>query len=195
MKTVLLASAAAVLALAAVGPAAAQRGPGGGFGGASITLFDGPNYQGPSRTFGADVPNMADQGYNDRAQSARVQGRWRVCEDSRLRGRCVELSGDVPDLNQVRLGAAISSIEELNRGLRRDPDDYPPGQFQRPPGGFGQGGRPNPGQSLDGRSASFFPNPPQGQFRNADDFCRRLGFSGVIYADDRGQLRDVLCRR
>jgi hypothetical protein len=119
-----------------------------------------------------------------------------VCEDSRLRGRCVELSGDVPDLAQVRLAAAISSIENLNRGggfgQGGPGGGYGPGQG----GGFGQGGgRPSPGQSLDGRSASFFPNPPQGQFRNADDFCRRLGFSGVIYADDRGQLRDVLCRR
>ena len=177
MKTALLAAAALLLAAT---PAAAQRG------GPSITLYELPNYQGGSRSFGADVSNMADQGFNDRAQSARVNGRWRVCEDSRLRGRCVELSGDVPDLAQVRLTAAISSIEDLNRG----------GGFGGGYGGgnFGGGGRPNPGPSLDGRSVSFFPQPPPG-FRNADDFCRRMGFSGVVYADDRGVLRDVVCRR
>ena len=209
MKTVLFATAAAILALA--GPAAAQRGPGGASmggasvgGGASITLFEAPNYQGPSRTFSADVQNMADQGFNDRAQSARVQGRWRVCEDSRLRGRCVELSGDVPDLAQIRLTVAISSIEDLNRRGGGPSGGYggggygqggPGGFGNGPGGGYGGGPRPNPGPALEGRTASFFPNPPAGPYRNADDFCRRMGFSGVIYADDRGQMRDVLCRR
>jgi hypothetical protein len=188
MKSALVIAAASLMALAAA-PASAQRGR------PSITLFDAPNYQGQSRSFSAGVQNMADQGFNDRAQSARVVGRWRVCEDSRLRGRCVELSGDVADLVQVRLTAAISSIEDLNGGFGPGGG----GGFGPGPGGgagFGPGGgRPNAGPVLEGRTATFFANPPQGQFRNADDFCRRMGFSGVIYADDRGQLRDVLCRR
>ena len=204
MKTALLVSAA-VLAFAL--PAAAQRGPGQGGPpglaprGPTITLYEAPNFQGQSRSFTADVQNMAEQGWNDVAASARVQGRWRVCEDSRMRGRCVDLSGDVADLAQVRLSRAISSIESQNpesgygyggggyQGGGRPPYGPNPG----PGGGYGGGMGVSP--SLEGRTASFFPNPGQGPWRNADDFCRRMGFSGVIYADDRGLLRDVLCRR
>ena len=90
-------AAVALAALAAL-PAAAQNRGGGG-----LTLFEGPGYQGQSRNFTATVENLADHGFNDRSQSLRVQGRWRVCEDSRLRGRCVEVSGDIPNLSDLGL--------------------------------------------------------------------------------------------
>ena len=184
-------------------PPTQSRGP-------MITLYALPDYQGPARSFSADVDNMADQGFNDLAQSARVQGRWQVCEDARMKGRCVELSGDVPNLAALRMTVAISSFQNLDRpqGGRdggRDGGGFG-GAFGGAfggPGGRGpgspydyRGGPPLPGPSLDGSTASFFPRPPAGPYRNADDFCRRLGFSGVIYADDRGVvLRDVVCRR
>jgi hypothetical protein len=193
MKSLILASA--VLLAAATGAAAQvrQTGP-------SITLYEGPNYQGQARAFSTNVDNLADQGFNDRAQSARVQGVWRVCEDARMRGRCVEVSGDVPNLAALRLTAAVSSIEDLNRGRGAGggfPGNAGPGV---PPRGDDNRFRPDPrgfaGETLDGRTASFFPRPAAGPYRDAADFCRRLGFNGVIYADDRGQqLRDVVCRR
>ncbi len=183
MKMSIVASGAALAVLALAGPAAAQRG-------ASLTLYEGVNFQGPSRSFSGGIENLADQGFNDRAQSARVQGRWRLCEDSRMRGRCVDVTGVIPNLADLRLTAAVSSFETSGGGG----GNFAGGGNFSGGSNFG-GGRPNPGQGMDGRSASFFPNPPPGAYRNADDFCRRLGFSGVIYADDRGQLRDVLCRR
>jgi hypothetical protein len=55
---------------------------------------------------------------------------------------------------------------------------------------------PPVGRSLDGRTVSFFPEPPPGAHRNGEDFCRALGFAGLVYADTRdGGLRDVVCRR
>lgn len=193
-----LAASAAIVALVAVGSADAQprgdRGGGGVGGRPQITLYAQPDFQGPSRTFSAGVDNLADQGFNDFAQSARVDGRWRVCENSKLRGRCVELSGDVPNLAAVRMTVAISSFENLGGGIGGRPGNGPGGNNG---GGFGggNGGGNFGGQRVDGRGVSFFPNPQPGPYRNADDFCRRMGFSGVVYADDRGQLRDVVCRR
>jgi hypothetical protein len=200
MKT-LVAAAAVALAVASSGAASAQpRGPAPRGGqGPRITLYELPNFQGLSRTFTADVDNLADQGFNDRAQSLKVEGRWRICEDARLRGRCVEVSGDVPNLGDLRMTVQVSSFEDLGRD-RRDRDD----RFGRGPGGGfnggfnpgGNAGRDFAGPAMDGRTVSFFPQPQPGPYRSADEFCRRLGFSGVVYADDRGPgLRDVVCRR
>ena len=204
MKTLLALSAAVALAALAAGSADAQirGGDRGGDRGRNpgITLYDLPNFQGPSRSFASGVDNLADQGYNDRAQSIRVEGLWRLCEDARLRGRCVEVSGDVPNLGDLRMSVTVSSFAPLG-GF---------GGGRPPGGGFDRPDRPGPnpgplpprgpggyaGDSLDGRTATFFPRPDPGPYRNADEFCRRLGFNGAIYADDRGRnLRDVLCRR
>ena len=193
---------------AAPGPAAAPAAPPANRG-PMITLYQLPNYQGEARSFSAGVDNLADQGFNDLAQSARIQGRWQVCEDAHMRGRCVELSGDVPNLAALRMTVAISSFENLDR---------PPAPASRYGGGFPgagtapgfgdrggppyddrnspYGGGPFAGPSLDGATASFFPRPAPGPYRTADEFCRRLGFTAAIYADDRGpDLRDVVCRR
>ena len=116
MKT-LLAVAGIAAAVLAAGSASAQprQGGQGGFqlgAGSSITLYDLPNFQGQARTFNNSVDNLADLGLNDRAQSAKVQGRWRVCTDSGLRGRCVDLTGDVPNLATLGVTAAISSFQD-----------------------------------------------------------------------------------
>jgi hypothetical protein len=203
MKTFVIAS---IAALAVAGAAAAQpRGP-------SITLYEGPSYQGQSRTFGTSVDNLADQGFNDRSQSLRVQGRWRVCEDAHLRGRCVEVSGDVPNLNALNLTGQISSFESLDRapqyggGYDRRPYEggggYDRGPYAAGGGGFDRGPydrddrRDFAGPRMDGAGVSFFPRPQPGPYRDAQEFCRRMGFSGVAYADGRGrEIRDVVCRR
>ena len=220
MKTLLAATALAALAATAIGAGAATAQPPRQGGGSSITLYDLPNYQGGSRTYNAGVDNLNDIGLNDRAQSARVQGRWRVCTDAGLRGRCVEVNGDTPNLATLGVTAAISSFEDLNRGQQqqsggrdyRNQGGYPGnqgnqggyggGQGYGGPGGLGGYGPPpaydrnNAGQSLDGAGATFFPRPAPGPFRTGDEFCRRIGFNGAIYADDRGRdIRDVLCRR
>jgi len=187
-----LAAAVATAGLAA-GAASAQ-----GRGGPRITLYELPNYQGQARTFTAAVNNLADQGFNDRAQSARVEGRWRICEDARLRGRCVELSGDVPNLAAMRMTVAISSFESLGGFVGGRPGGGFDGRPGRPGGGFGggPGGGDFGGPNMAGRTATFFPNPQRGPYRDANEFCRRMGFSGSVYASGRGaDINDVLCRR
>ncbi|HTK36012.1 MAG TPA: beta/gamma crystallin-related protein [Caulobacteraceae bacterium] len=220
MKTLLTVAAVAATVLAAGAASAQPRGQGQGQGGPgpagspgpaapagpSITLYDLPNFQGAARTYTAGVSNLAAIGLNDRAQSARVVGRWQICEDANFRGRCVELAGDAPNLAALRMTAAISSFQSLDRPQ----NDAGRGGFNggaigpRGPApddrGFGDRGggldRAFAGPVLDGRSASFFPRPAPGPYRTAAEFCRRLGFSGVIYADDRGfEIRDVVCRR
>jgi len=213
MKTLFAAAGLAALLAAAAGVAAAQpQGP-------RITLYAGPSYQGEQRSYVTGVNNLADVGFNDRAQSLRVQGRWRVCEAASLRGRCAEVTGDIPNLSILGLTGSISSIEDLNRAGDRNggfdrgaplptPGPGPNGGYLdrgplqgRPSADAGPRGPYVPGgdfggPSLDGRTASFFPRPEPGPYRTADEFCRRLGFAGSIYADDRGRgLRDVVCRR
>jgi hypothetical protein len=200
MKTPVLASVLAISALAAVAAGSALAQPrGGGQGGPAITLYDLPNFQGPSRTYFNGVDNLADLGLNDRAQSAKVQGRWRLCTDAKMRGRCVDVNSDIANLATIGVTAAVSSFETVDRpgggyggGYDRNRDgDRGPGFG--PPGGFN---RNLSGPSLEGTRAVFFPRPQPGPYRGAADFCRRMGFRGVLWADDRGfEIRDVLCER
>jgi hypothetical protein len=204
-KTVLVALAA-VAVVAGAASAQAQQGYGQndyrGRDDARITFFEQPNFQGRSFTLDRDDDNFVNDGFNDRAQSARVTGVWRVCEHVNYQGRCEELRDDVRDLNRIGMGGTISSANLLRGG----------GGGGRPPwddaGGFG-------GQRLEGRTAVFFPEPrfrgrdlPAGKL-SADMFCRRMNLGASIHsAADRGRgmgpdgrdfngpvLRDVLCRR
>src|SRR5688500_18234676 len=96
---------AAPAALALAGAAHAQRGP------ATATLYELPNSQGRSVMITQSTPYLGRWRFNDRAQSARFQGRWRVCEHDEFRGKCQEISGPVPDLTTYALYAQISSME------------------------------------------------------------------------------------
>ena len=62
----------------------------------------------------SEVTNLPKQ-YNDRALSLRIQGRgaWQVCSDSDFRGRCVVVDRDIPDLRQMGLGEAVSSMRPV----------------------------------------------------------------------------------
>ena len=65
--------AAIALSLAA-GAAHAQRGP------ATATLYELPNFEGRSVTVTESTPDLGRWRFNDRAQSARFEGRWRVTD-------------------------------------------------------------------------------------------------------------------
>jgi uncharacterized protein YcfJ len=60
---------------------------------------------------------MDRTGFNDRAQSAVVQGgSWQVCEDARFEGRCVVLQpGEYPSLSDMGLGHEISSVRAVEQ--------------------------------------------------------------------------------
>ncbi|WP_332771984.1 beta/gamma crystallin-related protein [Phenylobacterium sp.] len=191
--------ALAALAAALAGAAEAQPYRPGGGRGPSATLFEGPNFQGRQITLHAFSDNLKDTGFNDVAQSAKFQGRWRVCDDSRYRGRCQDVGGEVADLNQVGMALKISSLQ-----------GYFEGAWDR--GGWG-GDRP-----FEAATGVLFPYPSVAGYdvasggAAANAFCRSVGLGSSAYYDSSERapraldgegrymgetniLRDVLCRR
>jgi hypothetical protein len=220
MKNVALGLAA--LALVAVAtPALAQRWEdrdrGRGGGGGIVELYSLPGFQGERRTFSYDIANLADTGFNDRAQSVRIRGRGEVqfCQDKDFRSRCVVLSSDEPDLNRIGFASTISS-------LRRPYGDWGSGggwgddDWRRGRDDWGRGGGSDRADAT-GRTAAFFARPSvNGEplsascgggwgggncaREQADQFCRRQGYRGSAYAaTGRSRfgeaLEDVLCVR
>ncbi|MBI1199303.1 MAG: hypothetical protein GC203_15690 [Phenylobacterium sp.] len=190
---------AAALALAVAGQAQAQPR-----GAPTATLYEFRNFQGRSITITQPTADLGDWRFNDRAQSARFQGRWRICEHDDYKGRCQEVSGDVADLTTYGLMGQISSIEPALRG---------PGG----PGGYYPDRRPD-GRGVEGTRTVFFPRPTIGGLdvaagdRGADVYCRRQGLGSAIWYDSSERarqavgpdgeltgrstvLRDLLCRR
>ncbi|HEY8617046.1 beta/gamma crystallin-related protein [Phenylobacterium sp.] len=206
---VLAAVAAGLLAGAAEAQPRGGRGP-------SATLYDRPDFGGRSVTLTGQVGNLSNYGFNDRAHSLRLEGRWRLCEHANLDGRCVELTGDVPELNTMNLAERITSLEPIGRGggggrPGRDDDD-------RPGGGWGPGGGRPDRSGVEGARNVFFPRPQvrgmdlAAGSNGANAFCRRQGLGPAAHFDSserapralgpEGQvtgpspvLRDVLCRK
>lgn len=77
-----------------------------------LILYERPDYRGRSREVNDAESEISD--FNDRAQSARVVGAWQICEHRDFRGRCVTLTGDVPDLDTYRLRNAVTSARPVN---------------------------------------------------------------------------------
>ncbi len=67
---------------------------------AQITFYEGENFRGRSFSATQTVWDFQPTGFNDRAQSAVVDGgSWQVCVDARFEGRCVVLRpGSYPSL-------------------------------------------------------------------------------------------------
>lgn len=201
-------SAATLLAgalLALAGVAAAQPLGRGG----SATLYEGPNFEGRSVTITAPAANLDEWRFNDRAQSARFQGQWRICEHDAFRGRCQTVSGAVADLTTYGLMGQISSLAPAVGEAGGGWDDGPRG---RPP----RGGRDTRG--IEGARTVFFPRPTVDGLdlaagdNGANRFCRSQGLGPALWFDSserapqalgpEGQivgrssvLRDLLCRK
>jgi Beta/Gamma crystallin len=199
----LLAGVAAVAALGASLPAAAQQD--------SITLYEQPGYLGRSVTITDSTPNLATRQFADRARSARVVGSWTVCADANYAGACQEMNtGNVPFLHLMQLDRTIASV-------RRTDENEGGGQYDDGQSQF------DPGDGVDGQDVTFFTRPSYngsdvaagtGNTKPAADaFCREAGFTTSVYAGrTRAQssntvnaetgararsfaLRDVVCRK
>lgn len=192
----------AFAALAMVSAAQAQP-----FRGGSATLYDQPNFQGNSVTITQSAPDLGKWRFNDRAQSARFQGRWQICEHDNFRGRCQEVRGDVANLHTLGLMAQVSSMEPAGRPGGGGPVVPGPGF----PGGPGARG-------IEGATTVFFPRPTLGGIdvaaggRGADMYCRRQNLGSAVWFDSSQRasqaigpdgemigrstvLRDLLCRK
>ncbi|HWA64079.1 MAG TPA: beta/gamma crystallin-related protein [Caulobacteraceae bacterium] len=92
-----------------------DRGDGrDGYGGARITFYAQTDFGG--RWFGASHPvnDLRDTGFNDRAESVRIEGGvWLLCEDRDFGGRCITLSRSTPDLWRFGMGDKISSFRRI----------------------------------------------------------------------------------
>jgi hypothetical protein len=191
----------ALAALSLAGAAQAQRG------GGTATLYDQPNFQGRSVTITQSAPDLGKWRFNDRAQSARFEGRWLICEHDDFKGRCQEVRGEVANLHTLGLMAQVSSMEPVGR----------PGGGGYP-GGPGGGGWQGGSRGVDGARTVFFARPTvrgvdvaAGE-RGANAFCRGQGLGGAVWFDssDRASqaigpdgelvgrssvIRDLLCRK
>lgn len=215
--TVVLATATAV-----VGPATAQSFGGGGRQPAAI-LFDQPDFQGRQTTIYGTATNLP-RDWNDKTMSARFQGRWRICQDSDFRGRCQDVSGDVPNMNTLGLGEAITSLQAYASGGGSGGGGGGGGGFRPPhgdtwrPGGGGGWSGPSQFRPTEGVRSVFFPYPTYDGLdiaagsSSASAFCRSQGLGSSAYYDSsqRAQqavdgdgrytgptnvLRDLVCRR
>lgn len=209
MRSAAIALLAAVTAAAAAGAADAQdRGRRRGID-PRITLYDQPDFQGRSITLYGDASNLAGQGFNDRARSARIDGSWRLCEDKDYRSRCEPFGDDVRDFAPFRFNDTVSSVQQVGGRPGR-------GGYEGPAYGSDRPGAMRDG--VEGRSVVFFRRPSRDGLdvaatdSAADAFCRSAGLSAAVYHDaaERGRvardsegrivedvpvLRDVLCRR
>lgn len=79
-----------------------------------LRLFSFFDYNGDAVLIEGDVPDLGALGFNDRASSIRlIGGLWQVCSDVNYGGRCMEVSGDSPNLLRIRWSMTISSVRRL----------------------------------------------------------------------------------
>lgn len=177
LRILLTATLAAAVSFASL---AAQPYRGGG-----ATLYEFPNFQGRSVTITGPEDDLGRWRFNDRAQSARFEGRWRICEHDDMKGRCAEVSGSVPDLTAFGLFGQVSSLSPA--GFRPD----------RPHGGGG-GYRPGGDRSVEGARTVFFPRPSVNGVdvaagdRGADTFCRSQGLGRAVWYDSSERARQAI---
>ena len=83
---------------------------------AEVELFTGPGLTGASKRIGRDIRDFVDIGFNDRAQSARIEGStWELCGNANYGGTCrIYGPGDHADLGRG-LRANVSSARLVER--------------------------------------------------------------------------------
>ncbi len=93
--------------------ASAQRGRFGGYGG--ITVYEDPDFRGDSVTFRNDVPDLRQEGLNDRISSLEVDGNqaWEVCRDVNFGGGCRVFQGSIENLRSEGWNDRISSMRAV----------------------------------------------------------------------------------
>lgn len=203
-----------ILGVIASAAAAGAQGYDRGRGEPVATLYELPGFQGRQTVIYGRAENLPRQ-FNDMAMSGRFEGRWRVCEHSDFGGRCVNVEGDVADLQPLGLAQRVSSLKaEADSDYRDRADDprtggYGGDQRRYDPPYDNRNGRTGP---ADGARNVFYPYP---SYRGedieatpgaADRFCRSNGLGSAAYFETGAPqdyryarqgvvLRDVLCRR
>ena len=189
---------AATVGIAATLPAAANNGHRGG--NDEAVIFKHPDFRGSALAIDGPVYNLRNLGCNDTVPSIDVRGAWEVCVDPDFRGRCVIIDRPEGHLSAIRMNDNISSLRPLNGPRRASARRDNRGDLS---GRRGRGNYQAHNQGIDGRFTVFFPRPrdawgeriPVGR-GNANQFCREMGLSKVVYAErGRRNLTDVLCAK
>src|SRR5512142_865455 len=83
---------------------------------AELTLFSNDGFRGEQFRANDTIVNLANSGFNDRAQSAVIRdGVWQLCDDAYFRGRCVTLQpGRYASLRDMGLDNSVSSAREVS---------------------------------------------------------------------------------
>ena len=82
--------------------------------GGQITLYERPDFRGPSVVANERIDTVATQGLGDTASSLVVtDGKWEVCTQAYFRGRCTELlPGSYPSMS-VSLNGRVASARQI----------------------------------------------------------------------------------
>jgi len=163
---------------------------------AEATIYRDPNFQGPAMAVQRAQPDLrlAWPVYSVRV----ARGAWQLCSAPNFQGNCVTVTRNEPNISgRFGRGNVLRSIRPISNG----------------PGGPVVG---NPGQSLRGMAAEFYPKPMDGRSRvlacqrgsatancaaqTADQFCRAHGWTAsareaMETEARRVYLADVLCTR
>ena len=85
----------------------------GGYGG--ITVYEDPDFRGDSVTLRNDVPDLRQEGLNDRISSLEVDGNqaWEVCRDINFGGGCRVFQGSIENLRSEGWNDRISSMRAV----------------------------------------------------------------------------------
>lgn len=76
----------------------------------SAVLFEKARFRGRTLAVRGPVPDLAKLRFDNRASSARLEGRWLLCSLPNYRGRCRIVSGEVDSLAQLDLRNSLSSL-------------------------------------------------------------------------------------
>jgi hypothetical protein len=72
---------------------------GGWGGGGRLELFEDRRFDGKSVAI--EEPARSLGSMDAKAESLRLSGRWEICDSPNFRGRCITVSRDVPDLDDI----------------------------------------------------------------------------------------------
>ena len=96
---------------------------------AQVTVYADINFEGNSRTFNGDVPNLVEMGFNDAISSIQIPRgeQWQFCQDVNFGGSCQTLQGSIADLRNINWNDRISSMRRVRGGVFNRNRSYYPG--------------------------------------------------------------------
>ncbi len=178
-----------------------------------IILYKDYDLSGDKRKITENIADLGPTGLSRKASSLTAIGTWEICTGFNFSGNCVQVNGDVGNLEQFNDNIVSVRFIGWNKPQGQGPwggqwggnggygnGGYGNGGYGN--GGYGNGGWGNKQKPARGLGVTFFPGAINGYIAtksHADKFCRANGFYDAVYygmANNYGQstLADVLCK-